>query len=112
MPVLPGLTDSEADLDALARAARDAGAQWFAARVVFLMPAAQKQFLPFLEAKFPKLVPRYREWFTRSNYAPEAYSREISARVAALRKKYNLGTRSMEPEQKRKNAPQMTLGFA
>jgi len=111
MPVLPGLTDSEADLDALARAARDAGAQWFAARVVFLMPAAQKQFLPFIEAKFPKLAPRYREWFKHSNYAPEAYSREISARVAALRKKYNLGSRSMEPEQQRKSTPQMTLGF-
>jgi len=111
MPVLPGLTDSEADLDALARAARDAGAQWFAARVVFLMPAAQKQFLPFLEAKFPKLVRRYREWFSRSNYAPEAYCKEISARVAALRKKYNLGTRPAEPDQQREKAPQMTLGF-
>jgi DNA repair photolyase len=111
MPVLPGLTDSEADLDALARAARDAGAQWFAARVVFLMPAAQKQFLPFIEAKFPKLAPRYREWFKDSNYAPEAYSREISARVAALRKKYNLGSRSMEPKQQHKSTPQMTLGF-
>ena len=53
MPVLPGLTDREADLDALARAARDAGAQWFAANVLFLMPSAQKQFLPFLEEKFP-----------------------------------------------------------
>jgi DNA repair photolyase len=111
MPVLPGLTDSEADLDALARAASDSGAQWFAASVVFLMPSAQKQFLPFLEGKFPKLVRRYREWFTRSNYAPEAYRREISARVAALRKKYNLGARPTEPDQPRENAPQMTLGF-
>jgi len=53
MPVLPGLTDAEADLDALACASRDAGAQWFAARVLYLMPSAQKQFLPFLYAKFP-----------------------------------------------------------
>ena len=111
MPVLPGLTDSEADLDSLARGASEAGAQWFAASVVFLMPAAQKQFLPFLEAKFPKLVRRYREWYKRSNYAPEAYRREISARVAALRKKYNLGSRPAEPDQQRENTPQMTLGF-
>jgi DNA repair photolyase len=111
MPVLPGLTDSEADLDALARAARDAGAQWFAASVVFLMPAAQKQFLPFLEAKFPKLARRYREWFTHSNYAPESYRREISARVAALRKKYKLDSRPAEPARPRESAPQMTLGF-
>src|SRR5436853_2015368 len=45
MPVLPGLTDREADLDAVARAARDAGAQWFAGNVLFLMPSAQNQFL-------------------------------------------------------------------
>ena len=88
MPVLPGITDREEDLDALARAARDAGAQWFAASVLFLMPSAQKQFFPFLDEKFPKLARRYREWFSRSNYAPETYRREISARVAALRKKY------------------------
>ena len=77
MPVLPGITDREEDLDALARAARDAGAQWFAASVLFLMPSAQKQFLPFLDAKFPKLARRYREWFSREAYAPETYRQEI-----------------------------------
>ena len=111
MPVLPGLTDGETDLDALARAARDAGAQWFAARVLYLMPSARKQFLPFLYAKFPKLARRYREWYSRSNYAPEAYSREISVRVAALRKKYKLGERPIEPAQSGENTPQMNLGF-
>jgi DNA repair photolyase len=109
MPVLPGITDAEADLDALARGARDAGAQWFAASVLFLMPSAQKQFLPFLDDKFPKLARRYREWFSRSSYAPEAYRREISARVAALRKKYSLGALPVEPAQPREDAPQLSL---
>jgi DNA repair photolyase len=111
MPVLPGLTDAEADLDALARAARAAGAQWFAASVLFLMPSAQKQFLPFINAKFPKLARRYREWYSRSNYAPETYRREISARVAALRRKYGLGGLPIEPEKIAGNAPQLNLGF-
>ena len=97
MPVLPGITDREEDLDALARGARDAGAQWFAASVLFLMPSAQKQFLPFLDQKFPKLARRYREWFSHATYAPETYRREISARVAALRKKYDLGIRPLDP---------------
>src|SRR5438270_12011005 len=48
MPVLPGLTDRIADLETLARAARDAGACWFAANVLFLMPASREQFFPFL----------------------------------------------------------------
>jgi DNA repair photolyase len=111
MPVLPGITDAEADLDALASAARDAGAQWFGASVLFLMPSAAKQFLPFLDAKFPRLARRYREWFSHSVYAPEAYRREISARVAALRKKYNLGARPTEPPLGRESAPQLSLGL-
>jgi DNA repair photolyase len=111
MPVLPGLTDMESDLDALARASRDAGAQWFAASVLFLMPSAQKQFLPFINAKFPKLARRYRDWYSRSNYAPETYRREISARVAALRRKYGLGGLPIEPEKMGGKIPQLNLGF-
>ena len=111
MPLLPGITDREEDLDALARAARDAGAQWFAGGVVFLMPSAQKQFFPFLDKKFPKLARRYREWFSRSNYAPETYRKEISARVAALRKKYKLGSRPVEAARTDGGGRQMSLGL-
>jgi DNA repair photolyase len=111
MPILPGITDREEDLDALARAARDAGAQWFAASVLFLMPSAQKQFLPFLDAKFPKLSRRYREWFSREAYAPETYRREISARVAALRKKYGLGVRPLDPGRPPEAERQLSLGL-
>ncbi len=111
MPVLPGITDREEDLDALARGARDAGAQWFAASVLFLMPSAQKQFLPFLDAKFPKLAKRYREWYSREAYAPENYRKEISARVAALRKKYDLGVRPMDPGRPPRQEQQLSLGL-
>jgi DNA repair photolyase len=97
MPILPGITDREEDLDALARAARDAGAQWFAGSVLFLMPSAKEQFLPFLDAKFPRLARQYREWFTRAAYAPEDYRREIAERIRSLRKKYGLGIRPLDP---------------
>ena len=91
MPVLPGLTDGEAELDALARASGEAGAQWFGARAVFLMSSSLKQFLPFLEKRFPRLVRQYREWYGRGGYAPEPYRRELSERVQRLRQKYGLG---------------------
>ena len=111
MPILPGITDGREDLDALARAARDAGAQWFGASVSFLMPAAQKQFFPFLDAKFPKLARRYREWFSRSNHVPETYRQEMMARVAALRKKYGLGSRPVEMARPAENSGQLSLGL-
>jgi DNA repair photolyase len=93
MPVLPGLTDRQEDLEALAQAARDADAKWLAASVLFLMPSSRKQVFPFLEEKFPRLMQRYREWYERAVYAPESYRREIGERVASLRSKYGLGAR-------------------
>ncbi len=110
-PVLPGLTDREEDLDALARAARDAGAQWLAANALFLMPSSQKQFLPFLETKFPKLARRYRQWYAQSGYAPESYRREIAARVDALRKKYGLGGRPDAKTNLVWHSPQLALSL-
>jgi len=90
MPILPGLTDGEEDLEALIAQARDAGAEWFAANVLFLMPSAAKQFIPFIERRFPRLAQQYRRWYGQYGYAPEGYRREISARVRRLRTKYGI----------------------
>ncbi len=111
MPVLPGLTDREEDLEAIARAAKEAGAQWFTAGVVFLMPSSLKQFLPFLEEKFPRLARQYREWYARSAYAPDSYRREIAQRVARLRAKYGLGSRPYEPDRLAWRSPQLALNL-
>jgi len=108
MPILPGITDRDADLDALAHAAADAGAQWFATNAVFLMPSAQKQFFPFLEKRWPKLARRYRDWYAKNAYAPEEYRKQLSARVAALRQKYNLGSRQDRTERP-STEPQLPL---
>lgn len=109
MPVLPGLTDG--DLDAVARAASEAGAQWFGANALFLMPASRKQFLPFVEEKFPRLARRYHEWYAGSGYAPEAYRRQIAERVAELRAKYGLGRRPYETEGHAWKSPQLSLSL-
>ncbi|MFZ0639767.1 MAG: radical SAM protein [Candidatus Acidiferrales bacterium] len=93
MPIVPGITDGEEALDSLAHAARDAGALWLAGRVLFLMPSALRQFIPFVEAKFPKLACQYRDWYVKHGNAPEAYRREMAERVERLRKKYGFDTR-------------------
>jgi DNA repair photolyase len=115
MPVLPGLTDREADLDGVARAAHDAGGLWFAANVLFLMPTSLRQFLPFLEEKFPRLARHYRRWYERSGYAPEAYRRQMTALVRRLRQKYGLGSRPYAPDAIARAhtaaPPQLSLGL-
>src|SRR5579872_1217559 len=80
-PIMPGITDSERHLDRLARAARDAGALSFGGGPLFLMPTAQKVFLPFLEREFPQLVPRYRELFARGAYLGREYKEVLQQRV-------------------------------
>jgi DNA repair photolyase len=109
MPILPGLTDREDDLDALVRAARDAGAQWLAANVLFLMPSSWKPFLEFLEAEFPKLARRYREFYRGYGDAPQEYRKRISALVDALRSKYGLGSRPTSRSPQSWHSPQLAL---
>ena len=111
MPVLPGLTDGEKDLDILAREARDAGANWFAASVLFLMPSSRKQFFPFLAERFPRLARRYQDWYAREGYAPEAYRAEIAARIADLRQKYGLRARPPEIQRGSAEPRQLTLAL-
>jgi len=111
MPILPGLTDREEDLDALFAAAREADAQWVAARVLFLMPASYGPFIGFLEQKFPKLGKQYREWYRGHAYAPDAYKQQISALVERLRQKHGLGKRCEEVQKRVWASPQIELGL-
>ncbi len=91
-PIMPGLTDSERQLDRLAKAARDAGAQGFGGGPLFLMPSAQKVFLPFLEREFPALLPRYREIFAKSAYLGTEYKDLLRDRVRRVRDRYGLAS--------------------
>src|SRR6266704_1584572 len=81
-PLIPGITDREVDLVAVAAAGKEAGAQWFFSGVLFLMPSSAKQFFTFLRAKFPRLVEQYEKWFAKSGYAPGPYRRKMAERVA------------------------------
>jgi len=81
-PVLPMLTDSDASLDAVAKAARKAGAQGFGGNVVFLKPCARQVFFPFLEEKIPDAGAALPERFERSSYLRGDYPERIKERIA------------------------------
>ncbi len=83
MPVLPGLTDSDAHFERMAEAAKDADVRNGLRRPRFFwMPSAAKEFLPFIEEKFPRLAQKYREFYGRAAYAPQTYRHEVSERLA------------------------------
>lgn len=83
-PVLPGLTDSAENLDAVIRAAADSGAHFVAHNVLHLGEVTRDAFWRFLEARYPQLLPTYRDLYPR-RYAPSSYRRQIALRVAQSR---------------------------
>jgi DNA repair photolyase len=89
-PVMPLLTDSVANLEAVASAAAEAGAGYFGGGTLFLMPSAQKQFFPFLQREFPSLAERYRRRYLASPYLRGEYNAWIRRRIAKVRTKYGL----------------------
>jgi DNA repair photolyase len=87
-PVLPGITDDYAHLEALFAAAREAGAHFVHAGALRLYAAVRDRFLPVLGEHFPELVPRYQRAYARQAGAPQEYARALSRRVEKLRRKY------------------------
>src|SRR5438477_3215004 len=110
-PLIPGITDREGDLEAVAEAAREAGAQWFFSGVLFLMPSSAKQFLPFVREKFPRLAKQYEQWFAKNGYAPEEYRRKASERLARIREKYGFRSRPWMENKRKATCSQLSLGW-
>lgn len=94
-PVLPLINDSRESLNAVATAARDAGAWYFTANPLFLKPCARRTFFPMLQERFPHLVRRYHERYDRNPYLNGAYPRLIAERVRSIREELGL-TRKLD----------------
>jgi DNA repair photolyase len=110
-PLIPGITDRDGDLEAVAEAVAGAGAQWFFSGVLFLMPSSAKQFLPFIREKFPRLAKQYETWYTKEAYAPEEYRRKIAERVARIKQKYGFSSRPMDETRRAVPRAQLKLGW-
>ena len=110
-PLIPGITDRDGDLEAVAAAGKEAGAQWFFSGVLFLMPSSAKQFLPFVREKFPRLAKQYEQWFAKNGYAPEEYRRKVSERVARIRQTCDFRSRPWVEKKHVTPCAQMSLGW-
>ncbi len=89
-PVVPGITDSPAALDALVKATKEAGGRYIFANPLFLKPCSASIFLPFLEKEFPELAEDYRKRYANKAFASKAYAKRISELMASLRKKHGI----------------------
>ncbi len=92
-PVLPGITDSPRDLEALVRATAEAGGKYIYANALFLKPCSAAVFMPFLEKEFPNFVESYRQRFAQKAFLSASYRKRLSELMAGLRRKYGIRNR-------------------
>jgi DNA repair photolyase len=85
-PIVPDLTDSESSLLSVALAAKSHGAIELRTRPLQLDPGVKDEYLAFLAAQFPPLLPRTIDLFAaRGVYPTLAYLRSLDARVERVR---------------------------
>ena len=92
-PVLPGITDSRANLEAVVKAAADHGAAYIYCNPLFLKPCSMKVFMPFLEKEFPHLVAAYKKRYEKEAYVSAAYRKQLVALLENLCHKHGMPER-------------------
>ena len=107
--VLPGITDSPRQLQAVVKAAAEAGAVHIYANPLFLKPCSAAVFLPFLQENFPHLVPEYERRFKERAFLPSAYRKRISQLISSFRQKYGIVRETQWEKPEPKTQPQMRL---
>ncbi len=89
-PLMPGITDTAAALDSMARKAREVDASFFFANPLFLKPCSKATFLAFVHEHFPQLDAVYAKRYEQA-FVSRAYQRRVGDLVAAVQQKYRLG---------------------
>ena len=89
-PVLPGITDSPRDLEALVQATAQAGGKYIYANSLFLKPCSAAVFMPFLEKEFPQLVESYQQRYKDRAFLSASYRKRLSQLMKRLRQKHGI----------------------
>jgi DNA repair photolyase len=95
-PILPGLSDRPAQLAAVVKAARDAGATHVWCNLLFLRPGTREHFLEHLARDWPAELERYERLYRRA-YLAAGDAEPIRRQVAGLRQRYGIADRRRAP---------------
>lgn len=90
MPLLPFLTDGDAQLDAALARITDAGATSIAYSSLHLRPGVKEWFAQWLARERPDVLPKYRALYGDGAYVPRSYRDALAARIKPLIRKHGL----------------------
>jgi DNA repair photolyase len=108
-PILPGISDSPAQLEEVIRAAREAGATSIWANVLYLKDGTREHFLEALAADWPEELDRYERLYESRAYLPKAEVEPVRTLIAQLRKRHGIGDRRRVRVEPPAAAEQLTL---
>ncbi len=95
-PLLPGITDDAASVDAMAARAKAAGASFFSAQPLFLKSCSRETFLEFVREHFPGLESSYSARYRSDAFVSKAYAARIAELVSAVSRRHGLHNRTMD----------------
>jgi DNA repair photolyase len=92
-PLLPGISDRPELVEAVVRAAREAGATSIWANLPFLRPGTREHFLASIARDWPHLLRYYRGLYATSAYLDERQVAPVRRQVAVLAEHYGIADR-------------------
>jgi DNA repair photolyase len=92
-PILPMITDSDEQIDALLGQVAAAGATSATVFALHLRPGAREWFLRYLGTHHPRLVDPYAELYRKGSYVTRSYASDLARRSAVLLRKHGLDPR-------------------
>jgi DNA repair photolyase len=96
-PILPGLSDSREQLEAVLSAAREAGATHIWCIPLNLKPGTKEHFMANLARDWPEMLPRYERLYADRTYLAKWDAEPINERVRELREIYDIADRRESP---------------
>jgi DNA repair photolyase len=98
MPILPGICDDDANLEAVVRWTAEHGGKFILAGGLTLADQQKSYFLNILQREFPDMVEPYQRWYPEGSYAAVNYNwNGIAVKIRELCRAYGIKDRVPRP---------------
>ncbi|GHU13089.1 radical SAM protein [Alphaproteobacteria bacterium] len=108
MPIIPHLTDSIENLEAIFRISKENGATSIIPAMLHLRGETKRVFYGYIKNLFPDLLPKIAPLYNGA-YVDKNYPEIFRQKITSLRKKYNFYNRIYECQKPKKKSAQLTL---
>jgi len=96
MPIIPYLTDSRENMEALCLNARDSGAHYMLPGTLYLRGATRQVFFDFIQNEYPDLYPKLQTLY-KTGGADKEYKNQLYLMVNELRDRYGISSSYSKP---------------